>query len=143
MKTSNIKAKGLFVKAALLFSTLLLVPTLVTTDSHANMINKFKTGFYFEKYETPEEAKAELLKLHPIGSDVEGLVGTLEGAGAKSYKPIISEKYKNNPELHNMLWYKYSHRTIGSIFPREWDLIINFSKNKEIKNFSIGYYQGE
>jgi len=35
------------------------------------MFNKFKKGFYFEKYKTAEEAESALLELHPIGSDIE------------------------------------------------------------------------
>ena len=53
-----------------------------TSTSDANMFNRFKKGFYFEKYKTAEEAKVELLKLHPIGSDVRELVKRLEMAGA-------------------------------------------------------------
>lgn len=107
------------------------------------MLNKFKTGFYFEKYNTAEEAKAALLKLHPIGSDVDDLVKTLERAGAYSYKPIISKKYQNNPELKRALWYKYDHITISSFFPKKWDMTINFNYDKKITNFSTGFYQGE
>ena len=38
--------------------------------------------FRFENYDNADEAKAELLRLHPIGSPVADLVKTLEGAGA-------------------------------------------------------------
>lgn len=62
-----------------------------TNQAQANMFNKFKKGFYFEKYKTAEEATNALLELHPIGSDVEGLIKTLEGAGAM----IKEEDLKN------------------------------------------------
>ena len=54
-----------------------------TNQAQANMFNRFREGFYFEKYKTAEEAKAALLEMHPIGSSVESLIKTLEGAGAK------------------------------------------------------------
>ena len=54
---------------------------LTTNCANANMFNKFRKGFYFEKYSTAEELKTALLELHPIGSDVGELVRTLEGAG--------------------------------------------------------------
>ena len=68
-----------------------------TNQAQANMFNRFREGFYFEKYKTAEEARAALLELHPIGSDIEGLVGTLEGAGAKHIKTFTREDEKNNP----------------------------------------------
>ncbi len=43
--------------------------------------NYFKTGFYFEKYDGVE-AKKELLRLHPIGSDAYELMDTVKKAGA-------------------------------------------------------------
>jgi len=44
------------------------------------MINRFRRGFYFEKYNRSKTEKI-LLELHPIGSNINDLVGTLEKAG--------------------------------------------------------------
>ena len=70
-------------------------------QAQANMFNRFREGFYFEKYKTAEEAKAALLEMHPIGSSVESLIKTLKGAGAKvteedfgDYKKFYTEEWK-------------------------------------------------
>ena len=69
-------------KPLIIFLSIFSLATIaLISTSHANMFNRLKKGFYFEKYSTAEEAKAELLRLHPIGSDVGELVKTLEGAG--------------------------------------------------------------
>jgi hypothetical protein len=96
-----------FIIAFTLASTLAftLTSTLViisTSNANANMFNRFKKGFYFEKYSTAEEAKAALLELHPIGSDVEGLVKTLERAGGKC-NSINKIKYNTKPINLNYL----------------------------------------
>ena len=71
-------------KKTFLITALILAPLLLTANNaNANMFNKFKKGFYFEKYKTADEANVALLKLHPIGSNVDELVKTLEKAGAK------------------------------------------------------------
>ena len=74
-----------------------------TNQAQANMFNRFREGFYFEKYKTAEEARAALLELHPIGSDIEGLVGTLEGAGAVIKEENL-ESYKKFKEYD--WWWK-------------------------------------
>ncbi len=71
--------KKLSAKILIIISILLAA----TTNSNANMFNKFKKGFYFEKYKTAEEAKSELLELYPIGSDVNELLKALKKAGAE------------------------------------------------------------
>ena len=75
---------------------------LTSIDSNAAMFNKFKKGFYFEKYKTAEEAQNALLELHPIGSDVGELVKTLERAGGKCgiiAKDLVREKTAQNTYL--------------------------------------------
>lgn len=84
--------KNFSIKAFLVLAISILSLTITATNNaEANMFNKFRKGFYFEKYKTAEEAKAALLELHPIGSDVEGLVMTLEGAGA-----VVNEENLDN-----------------------------------------------
>ena len=101
-------------------------------NSDANMFNKFKTGFYFEKYKTAEEAKTALLKLHPIGSDVGELVRTLERAKSV-YSPITNPKFKD--QYNNMIFYKYAS------FPYEWNIgivLIDYqSSTPLVKNIGI------
>lgn len=78
----------------LTISILALTMNVTNNSAEANMLNKFKKGFYFEKYKNVEEAKAALLELHPIGSEVEGLVKTLEVAGC-SCKLVDQNKLEN------------------------------------------------
>ena len=75
-------------------------------NANANMFNRFKKGFYFEKYSNAQEAKAELLKLHPIGSDVGELVKRLEGAGcdiSEVSKNKLDEAKKTNPQKYSRI----------------------------------------
>jgi hypothetical protein len=65
------------------FLTVFFSLCFLTTNSNADMFNKFKKGFYFEKYKTADEMKETLLELHPIGSSIDGLIKTLEKAGGK------------------------------------------------------------
>lgn len=73
------------------------------SDAKANIFNNFRQGFYFEKYSTAQEAKEELLKLYPIGSDSVKLIRTLEKSGA-----IVTEEnlegYKKFKEYDK--WWK-------------------------------------
>lgn len=80
MKKSCQSLQNIFLLTFLLtlFSILITVQ-----DSNASMFNRFKKGFYFEKYKNADEAKEALLKLHPVGSDVRELVKTLERAGGE------------------------------------------------------------
>jgi len=68
---------------------------LLTSQAHANILNKFRSGFYFEKYSTTEEAKEELLKLCPIGSDADKLMSILEKIGAKKIEFIERKDVEN------------------------------------------------
>ena len=77
------------------FSLSLISP--INNNANANMLNKFKKGFYFEKYENAEEAQKALLELHPIGSDVEDLVSTLDAAGGRC--GIYETKVKTYTEI--------------------------------------------
>ena len=133
--TNQLKAKAILVKAAstsLIAALLVFTPyslslkpdsssltnsyflTINPNNANANMLNKFKDGFYFEKYSTAEEAKEALLELHPIGSDVGELVKTLEGAGGKC-GTIDKIKYNTKPEnlnyseLTKIINCKYQH----------------------------------
>ena len=101
------------------------------------------SAFRFEQYNSAADAKAALLKLHPVGSSVEDLVNTLEGAGANPYAPFISPKYRSNPDLKSILRFKYIHRTPFSLFPKEWSLSAKYTENNKIEFISIQYYQGE
>jgi len=92
-------------------------------NSDANMFNKFKKGFYFEKYKTAEEAKAALLELHPIGSDVEGLIKTLERAGGNvyisnmsNYKKFYQEKYLDWQNKGNVVAYDIKYDKASPFF---------------------------
>ena len=94
-------------------TTLILI--LLTTNACASMIwnwhfyRKYQEGFRFEKYYEydskvadkqlsegfihPQGAQAELLRLHPIGSNVDDLVKTLKKAGARCWRFPSYDKY--------------------------------------------------
>ena len=127
---------------------------ITNNNAGANVLNKLRKGFYFEKYKTVEEAKAALLELHPIGSDVDALIKTLERVGAKEdtpkdkkenggwdYVDVNGEKKKLM--LGNFLSFYYEHGGIpGSLFPRGWTVFIEYKENK-ILDIYTNYYQGE
>ena len=121
-----------------LTSTLVIIST---SNANANMFNRFKKGFYFEKYSTAEEAKAALLELHPIGSDVEGLVKTLERAGAdvKKYKTSKAEILSYPDSKVEYYFFKYFQKTFP-IFGYNWGGSIDFNKKTKIEKFYIGKY---
>jgi hypothetical protein len=121
-----------------LTSTLVIIST---SNANANIFNKFKKGFYFEKYSTAEEAKAALLELHPIGSDVGELVKTLERAGAKvkKYKTSKAEILSYPDSKVEYYFFKYFQKTFP-IFGYNWGGSIDFNKKIKIEKFYISKY---
>jgi hypothetical protein len=104
---------------------------IIIEDGDANMFNEFKKGFYFEKYKTAEEAKTVLLKLHPIGSDVEGLVKTLERAAGRK-----CGIYREETESYDFISDSSGEKGVGKrrlVTKRE---IVSDSK---LDHFSCGY----
>ncbi len=92
-------------------------------EAKANIFNKFKKGFYFEKYKTSEEATTELLKLHPIGSDVDTLIKTLEGAGViiskrdmSNYKKFYPTEYEKWKKQGNVVDYSLKYDKASPFF---------------------------
>ena len=92
-------------------------------NANQNFSNRFKEGFYFEKYSNAKEARAALLKLHPIGSDIAALHRTLENAGAGKHTGI------------NEIFYRYIENK-GSIFDELWVARIEVD-DAVIKNISV------
>jgi len=120
----------------------------INNNAEANMLNKFKKGFYFEKYKTAEEAKAALLELHPIGSDVDGLVRTLEGADAKfinsiNRKDLLSDPVKEREYFHEVsnsasLMREYQYKFgIPLVNPMMWFILIYCDDNNHITNLHL------
>lgn len=119
-----------------------------SNNAEAKMFNKFKKGFYFEKYKTAEEAKAELLKLHPIGSDVEGLVKTLEGANAKFINSVNRKDLLSDPAREREYFYEVSKSAsimreyqyefgIPIVNPMMWFILIYCDNNNHITNLNL------
>ena len=108
----------------------------MTTNNtaEANVFNKFKKGFYFEKYTNVEEAKAALLELHPVGSDVQGLVRTLEGSGA-----IVKQHKTNDGEI--IYFYEYDCGT-KILNPLKWSGGIRFRDTEIIDYGENKHYMG-
>jgi len=76
-------------------------------SANQNFSNRFKGGFYFEKYSNAKQARAALLKLHPIGSDIEVLRRSLEDARAyiTSNRSVIFYRYiENRGTFFAWLW---------------------------------------
>ena len=115
------------------------------------MFNRFKKGFYFEKYSTAEEAKAALLELHPIGSDVGDLIKTLERAGAnvsernlnnyKKFYPREFNKWKGKGNANHYI-VKYDRASYFFVILNwiEWDG--NIWTNNDNKITFINFYKG-
>ena len=108
------------------------------TTAHAE--KKFK----FENYKTAEEAKTELLKRHPIGSDVEPLLETLRGAGAKMDKiqkmtPELKKIYHKTPDnTHTMTGYSYYQKSWVPGVGGTWGGGILIDENNKIIDFGVG-----
>ncbi len=94
--------------------------------------------FRFEDYRTAEEAKAALLKLHPVGSDAETLIATLKLAGAEIEYVDIRKGYKiyYKDEIGA---YKYSYWKYNlGINAYQWSGFIPYDKEKKILNIGVG-----
>jgi capsule polysaccharide modification protein KpsS len=112
---------------------LLIFIMIIGSTAEAKFMNKFKKGFYFEKYKTAEEAKSVLLEMHPVGSDVDALVKTLEEAGAtvteikkESIDKYISQVEKEQECFKGVLYYEYYRNEF--LAPYGWTGIIIYSK---------------
>ena len=115
---------------------------LSATSCNAKFMNKFKDGFYFEKYKTAKKAKEELLKIHPIGSGVDDLINTLEGAGAvvKESNLDLYKKFKK----YDHLWqsgivkaYDYGYKQKNLILLYSWGGMIKIDKNNKIISYGV------
>ena len=76
-------------------------------NANQNFSNRFKEGFYFEKYGDAEEARAALLELHSIGTDIAALRSTLEKSGAHS---LFKDK----------MYYEYHQNTDSFLYQYRW-----------------------
>jgi len=128
-------------KSLIIFLSVLSITFIaVISTSHANMFNRFKKGFYFEKYSTVEEAKEELLKLHPIGSDVDGLVKRLEEAGCKCNlmdQDKLESAKENNPKIRHLTTVIHCEVSTGFMNSIVWRAGIMIVENK-IDDIGIG-----
>jgi len=133
--------KNFIISSTLAFTLTSTLVIISTSNANANIFNKFKKGFYFEKYSTAKEAKAALLELHPIGSDVGELVKTLERAGAdvKKYKTSKAEILSYPDSKVEYYFFKYFQKTFP-IFGYNWGGSIDFNKKTKIEKFYIGKY---
>jgi hypothetical protein len=129
--------KNFIISSTLAFTLILTLAIISTSNANANIFNKFKKGFYFEKYSTAEEAKAALLELHPIGSDVGDLIKTLERAGAE-VSEMKEYELKNIKRDFNEVWIKsYSYSNESFINPLRFGGGIVYNKSS-IKLVDLG-----
>lgn len=152
----------------ILILSIITLTMISNNNAEANMFNKFKKGFYFEKYSTAEEAKAALLELHPIGSDVDALVRTLEGAEMSIIETVtkedaIKDKSKEKyffkivdhliePNHYKSDYVKVPNSTnavsiyeynAGVINPLLWKIWIWYDKNNKVTELDIvKHYMG-
>lgn len=96
-------------------------------------------GFRFEDYSSDEEAQAALLKLHPVGTDLQALRETLENAGA-AYRNNTNPNFKNDPENRTVKLYRYKKGLFG------WGgfgIMIRHTENGTIEEIKVyKTYQG-
>ena len=129
--------KNFIIAFTLTFTLILTLVIISTSNANANIFNKFKKGFYFEKYSTAEEAKAALLELHPIGSDVGDLIKTLERAGTE-VSEMKAYELKNIKRDFNEVWIKsYSYSNESFINPLRFGGGIVYNKSS-IKLVDLG-----
>jgi hypothetical protein len=108
-----------------------LLATIILFQLNQNQFNRFKQGFYFEKYSTAKEANNALLQLHPIGSDVNALVKTLEKAGGKVKEESLESYYEYKKFKKREKWWK---KDVAMILDIKYDkaspffVIINWIK---------------
>ena len=144
--TLGVFAKIIFIPIIAIFKEFskLAIPVLLATiilfQLNQNQFNRFKKGFYFEKYSTSQEASNALLQLHPIGSDVNALVKTLEKAGGKKVYSINRDDVKNNHEIHfpKSVFVKsgYEYYTgIPLLTLKLWTVVLHENKNIIINIF--------
>jgi hypothetical protein len=120
-----------------------LVALLITIASSAYAFNWFSKsdGFQFENYTGEQDkAKAELLKLHPIGTPVAALRNTLEKAGA-SIKELSDKEIYHEWRTENFggaLGYNYTTKTLP--IGRNWGGAILYDKAGNIISLGIGSY---
>jgi hypothetical protein len=113
------------------------------TPAQAKFINKFKRGFYFEKYKTADDAKAALLQLHPIGSDVDALVKTLEKAGAKIEEIPKKEIYDAWIQEGATAGIGYDYFENKLIYGYKWGGAITYNEKNEIIDYGLSkHYEG-
>jgi hypothetical protein len=141
IRARNVDDLGVTVQHLFLFLILFLSPLFINSNNaEAGMLNRFKKGFYFEKYKTAEEAKENLLKLHPIGSDVKELVKTLERSGGKC-SDVDSKKLEkakiNNPKIKHLTNVIHCEVLVGFINPIAWRVGVMAVENK-IDDIGIG-----
>lgn len=83
-------------------------------------IFKKDDGFRFEDYESAEEVKVELLKMHPVGDSVEGLIADLERAGSDVNCYVAGAVYKYSDKEKKMV--------IEKKYPSDYDFICSYTK---------------
>ena len=79
----------------------------------------------------------ELLKLHPIGSDVNGPIKTLEKAGADCYFYASDSSKERLAEIPKNGRVRCYYKEAGIIFPTDWRIFIEVDESKvHIKRIS-------
>lgn len=82
-------------------------------------MNKFMPGFRFEKYMDSDEKIANqkineaLNQLHPVGSDVDAAIKTLEKAGATWFREGKKNYPQNTPENQRAIVARYRMSIFG------------------------------
>lgn len=135
----KIRTKSLILFLAVLSLSLILS---INNNAEANMFNKFKKGFYFEKYKTAEEAQKVLLELHPIGSDVGELVRTLDIA--MNRKQVFDKSVDNLQDRMSKkgsyFYFDYKQFTVPFLGISRWIVVVDVdgANHKIIERIQIG-----
>jgi hypothetical protein len=93
--------------------------------------NRILPGFYFEKYKTAEKAQEALLKIHPIGSDVDDFLKSLKKIKGK-YEEVKSQK-----DGITRIFYDYVEKRNISFFVYRWSIVISVNEDKKVENIKV------
>lgn len=111
-------------------------------QANANMFNRFKKGFYFEKYKNAKEAQKALLELHPIGSDVGELIKTLDIATGRKeiFDKSVDDLKDRLSKKGSYFYFDYISSIVPFVGVSKWVVVVDVdvTNYEVIKKIQIG-----
>tara|TARA_Y100000389_G_C17444416_1_gene510681 strand:+ start:430 stop:834 length:405 start_codon:yes stop_codon:yes gene_type:complete len=106
----------------------------ITTLIEANAMSGSEIkNFKFEDYKTEKAAKEALLEIHPIGSNFNGLITTLEQSGGKCEymdEAKLKKAQKNNNKIKHLTNVVHCETFTGLIKGLAWRVSIMIANDK-------------